>query len=264
MTDLAIRLGFLVAFFGLFPLAGGGLFWLMTLQSTRLWRRLRATPASCIAGAAGMDSVRIQGVVQPGETQPSLAPFSQRPAVYARIAIEEIYFNGRTRTCRPLLDRTWCAPFVVEDPTGRAWVDPTQARVVVRRDIEAICEPGGPTRRWLQETLAYYGAPQPDPTGTGRVWKFWEEVIGPGETIQVAGQPVRRPASGAAASPMTTVCLQAGAGELVLSTLPEAELMRQLGGTGKAALIVLVAGVVMVVGGLASLVGGVVAAVFLR
>src|SRR5512143_751335 len=62
-------------------------------------------------------------------TQQLVGPLTGRPCVYFIAKVEQHVSNGRTSHWRDVITESRCVPFVVEDGTGRAIVDPTAARV---------------------------------------------------------------------------------------------------------------------------------------
>jgi hypothetical protein len=125
------------------------------------------------------------------------APLTGRPCVYFVATIEQHHSTGRSSYWKTIVRQEAGVPFIVDDSTGHALVDPSAAKVAL--DVDGRGDSGtfdDPTPR-EQAFLDRNGQ-------TGRGWmlnkrlRYREAVIEIGETIAVLGEGVREPDPGAA------------------------------------------------------------------
>lgn len=127
---------------------------------------------------------RVTGRVRAlGET--TQAPLSGRPCVCYVAWVET---TGRPRTL--ILSERRGVPFVIEDETGRAIVDPTDARITLHFDHESSTIAAASATPAQDALLARHGQ-----TSTGilglKPMCFREGIVEVGETIAVLGAGIR-------------------------------------------------------------------------
>jgi hypothetical protein len=166
-------------------------------EGARIRRALRAAPRRKIAEAAEGAVVRIDGqAIAHGETL--IAPLTGRTCVFYEALIEEFVSQGKSGNWRVRVREVRGVPFVVDDGTGRAIVDPRIARVDVK--IDATTRSGtfdAPTP--IEEAFLHrHGM-----SGQGMIFnkrlRYREGAIEVGEPVAVMGNPVREPDTDAAA-----------------------------------------------------------------
>jgi hypothetical protein len=170
----------------MFLLFGAFAAWM--ISRTDWWkvtRQLRATPRRAIATLGEGTSAKIVGTVR--AVQVMSAPITGRPCVYWRVVVSEWRTSSDsdgkdTSGYASILDRRDGVPFLVEDGTGRALVEPADAAVHLVADAQ---DHGGERARML---LARHGVSP----GSGNL-RYSEAVIEPGEVVAVAGAGVREP-----------------------------------------------------------------------
>jgi len=172
-----------------FPL--GYAFWYWS-DTARIQRALRGAPRVSIAEAPEGEVVRLQGRVVAGETLE--APLTGRRCVYYFAIVEE-ESGGDWRERAREYDGV---PFAIDDGSGRAIVDPANARVDV--DLDRASRSGTFDEPTPRETafLERHGL-----RGTGWIFnknlRYREGVFEVGEPIAILCQPVREPDPDAAA-----------------------------------------------------------------
>jgi len=120
------------------------------------------------------------------------APLSGRACVFYEVVVEEYRSMGKLHSWHPIIQEADGVPFVLDDGTGLAHVDPDGAGLAVRRD--SITESGTfdePTQAEL-EFLARHGQ-QGKGVVFNRALRYREGALEIGETIAVAGVGVREP-----------------------------------------------------------------------
>jgi hypothetical protein len=124
-------------------------------------------------------------------------PLTGRPCVYFRATIEQHHTTGRSSYWKTIVREENGVPFILDDSTGHALVDPIAAKVAL--DVDGEGDSGtfdNPSPR-EQAFLARNGQ-----TGEGWVFnkrlRYREAVIEIGETVAVLGEGVREPDPGAA------------------------------------------------------------------
>lgn len=159
-------------------------------DTAKLRRALRGAPRQAIAAAAEGAEVRVDGTVLPGETL--VAPLTGRPCVVYEAVVEEWVNRGKTGSWRQRIREVRGVPFLIDDGTGHALVDPTGARLDVKID--------------LTTRSGTFDAPTPiekaflDRHGmSGEGWlfnkklRYREGVFAVGERVAAMGRPVREP-----------------------------------------------------------------------
>lgn len=163
---------------------------LMWNEKARIRRELRGAPRVDLAELREGRTGRVVGKVGEGETLQ--APFTGRSCVFYEATVEEYRSSGKTGSWRQVVREAVGVPFVLDDGTGRAIVDPRGARVAVDLDMTTRSGTFDDATPVEEEFLTRHGL-----RSTGWVFnkslRYREGVIEIGETIAVMGQGVREP-----------------------------------------------------------------------
>lgn len=159
-------------------------------EKARIRRELRGAPRVDIADLREGRTGRVVGRVGEGETLQ--APFTGRSCVFYEATVEEYRSSGKTGSWRQVVREAVGVPFVLDDGTGRAIVDPRGARVAVDLDMTTRSGTFDDATPVEEQFLSRHGL-----RSTGWVFnksfRYREGVIEIGETIAVMGQGVREP-----------------------------------------------------------------------
>ncbi len=159
-------------------------------EKARIRRQLRAAPRVDIGELGEGRTGRLVGRVGDGETLQ--APFTGRSCVFYEATVEEYRSSGKTGSWRQVVREARGVPFVLDDGTGRAIVDPGGARVDVDIDMTTRSGTFDDATPIEEQFLTRHGL-----RSTGWVFnksiRYREGVIEVGETITVMGQGVREP-----------------------------------------------------------------------
>jgi hypothetical protein len=159
-------------------------------EKARIRRELRGASRVDIGDLREGRTGRVVGVVGDGETLQ--APFTGRSCVFYEASVEEYRSSGKTGSWRQVVREARGVPFVLDDGTGRAIVDPSGARVAVDLDMTTRSGTFDDATPVEEEFLTRHGL-----RSTGWVFnkslRYREGVIEVGETIAVMGQGVREP-----------------------------------------------------------------------
>ncbi|MEJ7603241.1 MAG: GIDE domain-containing protein [Kofleriaceae bacterium] len=176
-------LGVIIAFIVVCALA-------VVTRGQRIKRALRATPRFAIAELPEDAPGRAVGAARP-TGEPLRAPLSGRPCIYYVAVVEELHGKQWKETVRE--ERG--VPFVLDDGSGRALVDPTGAEVELDIDTtgaSGTLDDASPAEPAL---LARHGR-----VSRGKLFnhsvKYREAIIAIGETVAVLGCAVREPDPG--------------------------------------------------------------------
>jgi hypothetical protein len=206
------------------------------MRDLRRRTRIKQTPTSAIALAAGNSDVEIRGRIVASEEGLVTAPFSQRPAVWSRTLVEHYQQRGRSGSWVTLLDEVHARPFLVEDGSGqRARVQPAGANVVL--DARTVAS-SGPFRDPPPHVESFLRAHNIESTmwlGFNKRLRYREEVLEPGHTLYALGPSRRDPGPPvpdgyrmAPSSVLVLFSLGQGDGELILTNKSEDELVSRL------------------------------------
>jgi len=161
-------------------------------------RRLRNAPRVDIAALGDGQEARVVGRVVPMQTM--AAPLSGRPCVFYDITVEQYRSNGRSSgSWHTILRERRGVPFLVEDGSGRALVDPEGAQIAVVHDSttrSGTLDDASPQEEAL---LARHGLKSQGWVLNKRL-RYNEGVFEPGETVAVLGAGVREPDPSAVAA----------------------------------------------------------------
>jgi len=155
-------------------------------KNARAMRALRNAPLQKLADIAEGVAGRFTGVVEAFGTGTMKAPISGKPCVYFELVVAR-ESGGKSRTPSTVFEDRGGVPFVVRDDSGRAVVDPANARVAVEpsetkelRDADALetylVSKGFSTSWFLSPSVTYN-----------------ERLIEVGETVHVFGAGTREP-----------------------------------------------------------------------
>jgi hypothetical protein len=150
----------------------------------RITRALRAARLSRLADLPENTVGRVAGVVRTlGE--PLTAPLSGRVCVYYVAKVED---NANPRNT--LLVEEKGVPFIVEDDSGRAVIDPTNAKVTLVFDHESDTVNSTWTTPEQEALLVRYGISSKGFMGA-KPMHFSEAIIESGEKVAVLGSGIR-------------------------------------------------------------------------
>ena len=211
----------------------GGMGW-RAFQAARV---IAANPPRAI-GELRAGPTEVKGVLHgDGQVQ---APLSQRNCLYSRLLIEQY----RRNRWEPVLERREVAGVWLDDGSGRVWVSPREAQVIVssaRRVQAGIFEVPSPELTQLLDRLGE----QPQILGPFVRWR--EEVLEDGDVLHAVGAARRREEEGG----------QEGAWEIhgtesfhVLSDRDDAEVIRMWQRNGQQRLAAAALGGVLALWGL--------------
>jgi hypothetical protein len=165
-------------------------------KARRLKRKLRNAPKFPIAQLPEDTLGRVIGRAQ--ATQHTLVgPLTGRPCVYYIATVEEHRSTGRSSYWKTIISESAGVPFMIEDGTGRALIDPSGAQVALDFDGKSSSGTFRDADPVQEAFLAKHGQ-----KSTGWVFnkglRFREAMIEIGETIAVLGSGVREPDPAAA------------------------------------------------------------------
>lgn len=159
-------------------------------EKARIRRELRNAYRVDIADLDEGRTGRVVGRV--GEGQTLQAPFTGRSCVFYEATVEELRSSGKSSSWRQVVREAVGVPFVIDDGTGRAVIDPNGARVAVDLDMTTRSGTFDDATPVEEQFLTRHGL-----RSTGWVFnkslRYREGVIEVGETIAVMGQGVREP-----------------------------------------------------------------------
>ncbi|MEM7157678.1 MAG: GIDE domain-containing protein [Myxococcota bacterium] len=199
---------------GLFVLIGA--WWFSETQ--RIKRALRGAEMVQIAQYPHGGLKRIVGKLSMNE-EPLVAPLTGRPCAAYEVVLEQLRSSGKSSSWHTVFREIEVRPFTLDDGTGRAFVEPSEAKLVITRDERSQSGTfDDPTPR-EQAFLDMYGQ-----SGEGWVFnktlRYSEGVLEPGEDVAVLGRgavsfddrPAQDPHAGGyrQGSQSTKVTLRAG------------------------------------------------------
>jgi hypothetical protein len=161
-------------------------------EAAKIRRLLRSARRVAIADAPEGSLVRLQGRVVGGDTLQ--APLTGRRCVYYYVVVDERVSDSDSGSWRGRIRESRGVPFVIDDGTGHALIDPTHARADVELDV----------------TLRSGTFSDPDPTPSqlalltrhevetkgwlfNKTLRYREGVLAVGESIAILCQAVREP-----------------------------------------------------------------------
>lgn len=167
-----------------------GLAWYFS-ESQKIKRELRSAPRMTLRELPESTRARVVGAAQPLD-QTLEAPLTGRPCMYYVVTVEQHHSTGRSSYWRQIIKEEAGVPFLLDDGTGRAIVDPRSARVALdvdgKGDSGTFDEPSAREAAFLQR----HGT-----TGQGWVFnkrlRYREAIIEVGERVAILGEGVREP-----------------------------------------------------------------------
>lgn len=113
-----------------------------------------------------------------------VAPISGRPCVFYLVVVTADDKSDASALLREAVG----VPFVIEDDTGRAEVDPREADVVLVQDRFRISGPNDPRTAAEEALLQRHGK-----SGASKTYWYRESIIEPGELVAIFGAGGREP-----------------------------------------------------------------------
>jgi hypothetical protein len=160
--------------------------WYFT-KTRRLKRRIAASPRWPIADLPEDTLGRVCGTARPLGAALE-APLSHRPCVCYVVEVTQATRNST----RLLFTETKGVPFVIEDKSGRAIIDPTGAQFALGFDGSGDTDMFDPATPDEEALLARHGHRSESFMGIKNL-AFHESVIEVGERVAVVGSGVREP-----------------------------------------------------------------------
>ena len=167
-----------------------GLAWYFS-EAQKIKRELNRAPLTSLRDLPEATRARVVGAAQPLD-QTLEAPLTGRPCMYYVVTVEQHHSTGRSSHWRQIIKEEAGVPFLLDDGTGRAIVDPRSARVALdvdgKGDSGTFDEPSARESAFLQR----HGT-------SGQGWMFnkrlryREAVIEVGEQVAILGEGVREP-----------------------------------------------------------------------
>ena len=202
-------------------------------------RRIIATPTTPVAQAAGGAPVEITGRVLPSEQGVVAAPFSQRPAVWARVQVQQLVRTGRSSHWRTVHKEEDSRQFWIDDGSGQmARVLPQGAEMSVT--VETVGG-SGTLRDAAPHVEAFLQSRNLKSTnflGLNKRMRYTEELIQPNERAFALGPSRREPGppvhDGYRMVPSSVLVMLSlpgpagGTNELILSNKDEKKLLTSL------------------------------------
>lgn len=217
-------------------LAAIGLIIVVTnLKNMRRRRRILDTPTSKVAQAAGAGPVEIFGNVQPSEQGLFAAPFSGRPAVWARVIVQEHRGSGKNSRWVTIVSEVAERVFLVDDGSGQAArIFPQGAQVLLQAQKVASSGTFKDAPPQLEAFLAQRGIASTGFFGFNKSLRYEEALLCPDDPLYALGPSYREGGPGAGPfreGPPGQLVLRAGATEreeLILTNKTEAQLTSSL------------------------------------
>ncbi|CAN5402243.1 hypothetical protein BH09MYX1_BH09MYX1_13070 [soil metagenome] len=219
-------------------------------------RRIIDTPTSRISEAPGNGPVELKGYIVPSEHGLIQTPFSGRPAVWARIIVQEYRSTGRSGYWATLVDETDFRPFYVDDQSGQqARVEPMGANIVVDSVNVASSGAFNDASPHVRQFLASRGLSTESWIGFNKRMRFDEQALVPNSPMYAIG-PSRRDQLDAyrGTSQLVMFAFPGELGELILTNKTEDQLVSKWFWTFTAGLIVGGIGILLGFGGVVALV----------
>lgn len=180
----------------IFVLVFGGVAVFVTLawyfsESQKIKRELKSAPRMSLRELPESTRARVVGAAQP-LAQTLEAPLTGRACMYYVVTVEQHHSTGRSSYWKQIIKEEAGVPFVLDDGTGRAIVDPRSARVALdvdgKGDSGTFDEPSAREAAFLQR----HGT-----TGQGWIFnkrlRYREAIIEVGEQVAILGEGVREP-----------------------------------------------------------------------
>jgi hypothetical protein len=221
-------------------------------------KRILAIPTSPIAQAPGNALVEIKGKIVPSEQGTIMTPFSNQPAVWARITVQEWQQRGRHGSWVKVLQESRGQAFMVDDGSGQlARVIPDGANFMLQEKQVARSGTFNNANPQLEAFLQSRGLKSTNILGLNKGMRYLEEVLAPGDPLYALGPSRRDPgppvSDGYRMVPSTTLVMMHGGSvetELILTNKSEEKITATLLHGAIAGAVVLAVGVLILVGSL--------------
>lgn len=181
----------IIGFFGGLYLFYKGLAWF------RLRRLIENLPTSKVRSIA-MGLVEIYGEVKPFQAKLLKSPLLQKECVYYDMQIKEKRGSGKHSHWVTICSGKDMVPFILKDETGEVLVDPHEAKVDFRKDLD--CSSGtikiGQSQKLPQTALDYMKAKNIALSvflGMGNPRTYTEIVISPKDMLYILGTAGKNP-----------------------------------------------------------------------
>jgi hypothetical protein len=227
-------LGFII--FGIVVAGIGAAITYSSLPNIKRRQRILAVPTSLIAQAPGNGLVEIKGRILVGELGTVSAPFSNQPAVWARITVQEWQQRGRSGSWITILKEADGRPFMVDDGSGQlARVVPDGANFILDEKQVARSGTFNNANPHLEAFLQARGLKSTNFLGLNKGMRYLEEALAPGDALYALGPSRREPGppvtDGYRMVPSSTLVMAHGGSEdneLILTNKTEEQLVKKL------------------------------------
>jgi hypothetical protein len=237
LHDIA-RAMWVIILFGIILAGAGAAIMYGQMPNLRRRSRIMAMPTSAIAQAPGNGLVEIKGRILPSEQGVMQTPFSNRPAVWARITVQEWQQRGRSGSWINILTDADGRHFMVEDGSGQvARVLPQGANFILEQNEAARSGTFRDANPQLKAFLQARGLKSTSFLGLNKGMRYLEEVLAPGDALYALGPSRREPgppvSDGYRMVPSSMLVMAAGGGglnaqELILTNRTEAQIVSKL------------------------------------
>jgi hypothetical protein len=202
-------------------------------------KRIMATPTTPVAQAAGNGPVEVAGRIVPSEQGLIAAPFSQRPAVWARVTVQQRVQAGKSSYWKTLHKEEDGRQFWIDDGSGQmARILPQGAQMNV--NVETVGGSGilRDAKPHVETFLQMRNIKSTNMLGFNKTMKYTEEIMQPNEPAFALGPSRREPgppiSDGYRMVPSTVLVMYTPPGtvdgdmELILSNKDEKKLLKSL------------------------------------
>ena len=149
----------------------------------RLQRRLAKMPQSTIAGVAEGAFTRLVGRADKLDEVLN-APGTGRACLCYQVIVYEVVQTSDGHEDKERFREVKSVPFVLTDSSGRAIVDPAHSSLALVKDARGPLEVNQRHTAMLARQGMY---------DRGKILKYTESIIEPGETVAILGSGVREP-----------------------------------------------------------------------
>jgi hypothetical protein len=209
----------------------GVILMLTNVRNMQRRARIKATPTSKVAQASGVGHVEINGSIVAGDNGVFATPLGAKPAVWARVIVQELRRRGKSSTWVTIYKETYDRVFYVDDGSGEsARVHTENAMMVLdQRQVASSGFLRDPPPQ-VQQFLAQRGIAS-EGMVFNRTLRFTEELLSPGDALYALGPSSREGGAGGGPfrqGPPGQLVLRAGHGfdhELILTNKPEKTLV---------------------------------------
>jgi hypothetical protein len=165
-------------------MAGAG--WYFSEHQQRL-RELEGVDVTRVADAKEGDVVRVVGVLRSAGHLLE-APLSHRSCAYYDVRVSELVSHGKSSRWVERFREVEARPFLVEDESGRAWIDTKTFVCAIVRDANQSSGTFRDASEDMVRLLERHGMDATGFLGLNRAIKYDEGVLEPGERVTVLGR----------------------------------------------------------------------------